>query len=144
MMRKILKALFSVALAAATFGLPALGAAGADSPVTLQVEGGYGGVVPQGGWAPIQVNVTNHGPEAATPDPACLLSPVEAFGIDIPLSARGEYEITDYVSTLAARRPFRVVAARFWMPIGTEAAWQQAQTQPLEQVMTPSSSPPAR
>ena len=61
MMRRTLKALFSVALAAATFGLPALGAAGADSPVTLQVEGGYGGVVPQGGWAPIQVNVTNHG-----------------------------------------------------------------------------------
>src|SRR5207247_1408773 len=61
MMRRILKALFSVALAAATFGLPAPGAAGADSPVTVQVEGGYGGVVPQGGWAPIQVDVTNHG-----------------------------------------------------------------------------------
>src|SRR5438132_4136168 len=63
MMRKILKALFSVALATATFGLPAPGAAGADSPVTVQVEGGYGGVVPQGGWAPIQVSVTNHGPD---------------------------------------------------------------------------------
>ena len=63
MMRKILKALFSVALAAATFGLPAPGAAGADSPVTVQAEAGYGGVVPQGGWAPIQVSVTNHGPD---------------------------------------------------------------------------------
>ena len=63
MMRGILKALFSVALAAAAFGLPASGAAGADSPVTVQVEGGYGGVVPQGGWAPIQVSVTNHGPD---------------------------------------------------------------------------------
>src|SRR6266576_4414676 len=63
MMRRTLKALFSVALAAATFGLPAPGAAGADSPVTVQVEGGYGGVVPQGGWAPIQVDVTNHGPD---------------------------------------------------------------------------------
>src|SRR5882757_6299862 len=63
MMRRILKALFGVALAAATFGLPAPGAAGADSPVTVQVEGGYGGVVPQGGWAPIQVSVTNHGPD---------------------------------------------------------------------------------
>jgi hypothetical protein len=63
MMRRILKALFSVALAAATFGLPAPGAADADSPVTVQAEGGYGGVVPQGGWAPIQVSVTNHGPD---------------------------------------------------------------------------------
>ena len=63
MMRRILKALFSVALAAATFGLPAPGAAGADSPVTVQAEGGYGGVVPQGGWAPIQVSVRNHGPD---------------------------------------------------------------------------------
>ena len=56
MMRRILKALFSVALAGATFGLPAPGAAAADSPVTVQVEGGYGGVVPRGGWAPIQVS----------------------------------------------------------------------------------------
>src|SRR3979409_134321 len=62
-MRKTLKALFGVALAAATFGLPAPGAAAADSPVTVQVDGGYGGVVPRGGWAPIQVNVTNHGPD---------------------------------------------------------------------------------
>ncbi|HEY2667026.1 MAG TPA: hypothetical protein VGK51_09325, partial [Actinomycetota bacterium] len=73
MMRRILKALFSIALAAATFGLPApgaaragaapAGAAGAGSSVTVQVEGGYAGVVPQGGWAPIQVSVTNHGPD---------------------------------------------------------------------------------
>jgi NDP-sugar pyrophosphorylase family protein len=70
------------------------------------------------------------------------LFPRAVFDIDIPLSARGEYEITDYVSTLAARRPVRVVEARFWLPIGTEEAWQQAQTQPLEQVLTPSPSPP--
>jgi hypothetical protein len=62
-MRKSVKALFSVALAAATFGLPAPVAAAADSPVAVQVEGGYSGVVPQGGWAPVQVNVTNHGPD---------------------------------------------------------------------------------
>jgi NDP-sugar pyrophosphorylase family protein len=65
------------------------------------------------------------------------LFPRAVFDIDIPLSARGEYEITDYVSTLAARRPVQVVEARFWLPIGTEEAWQQAQTQPLELVMTP-------
>ena len=65
------------------------------------------------------------------------LFPREVFDIDIPLSARGEYEITDYVSTLAARRPVQVVEARFWLPIGTEEAWQQAQTQPLERMMTP-------
>src|SRR5437879_3506713 len=62
-MRKTLKALLSVALAAATFGLPAPGAAAADSPVTVQIEGGYGGVVPRGGWAPVQVSVANHGPD---------------------------------------------------------------------------------
>src|SRR5262245_8064936 len=37
------------------------------------------------------------------------LFPREVFEIEIPLSPRGEYEITDYVSGLAARRPFHAV-----------------------------------
>jgi bifunctional UDP-N-acetylglucosamine pyrophosphorylase/glucosamine-1-phosphate N-acetyltransferase len=69
------------------------------------------------------------------------LFPRAVFDIDIPLSARGEYEITDYVSALAARRPVRVVEARFWLPIGTEEAWHKAQAQPLEQVLTPPPAP---
>src|SRR5207248_2088192 len=33
------------------------------------------------------------------------LFPAEAFDVELPLSPRGEYEITDAVSALAARRP---------------------------------------
>jgi bifunctional UDP-N-acetylglucosamine pyrophosphorylase/glucosamine-1-phosphate N-acetyltransferase len=62
--------------------------------------------------------------------------PREVFDIDIPLSPRGEYEITDYVSTLAARQPFHVVKADFWLPIGTEEAWKRAEQQDLEAVLT--------
>jgi bifunctional UDP-N-acetylglucosamine pyrophosphorylase/glucosamine-1-phosphate N-acetyltransferase len=65
------------------------------------------------------------------------LFPRTVFDIDIPLSARGEYEITDYVSTLAARQPVQVVEARFWLPIGTEETWRHAQEQPLERMLTP-------
>jgi bifunctional UDP-N-acetylglucosamine pyrophosphorylase/glucosamine-1-phosphate N-acetyltransferase len=61
--------------------------------------------------------------------------PREVFDIDIQLSARGEYEITDYVSQLASRRPFHVVEAGFWLPIGTEEAWKHAEQQPLEEVL---------
>jgi NDP-sugar pyrophosphorylase family protein len=62
--------------------------------------------------------------------------PRSVFDIEIGLSARGEYEITDYVSGLAARQAVEVVEAGFWLPIGTEETWQQAQTQPLEQFLT--------
>ncbi len=62
--------------------------------------------------------------------------PREVFQIEIGLSPRGEYEITDYVSTLARQQPFHVVRARFWCPIGTEEAWQQAQQLDLDAVLT--------
>jgi bifunctional UDP-N-acetylglucosamine pyrophosphorylase/glucosamine-1-phosphate N-acetyltransferase len=55
---------------------------------------------------------------------------------ELELSARGEYEITDYVSRLAARGPFHVVESTFWLPIGTEQIWQQAQEMDLDAVMT--------
>jgi bifunctional UDP-N-acetylglucosamine pyrophosphorylase/glucosamine-1-phosphate N-acetyltransferase len=61
--------------------------------------------------------------------------PREVFDIEIQLSARGEYEITDYVSKLASRQPFHVVEAQFWMPIGTEEAWQNAERQQLAEVL---------
>ncbi len=62
--------------------------------------------------------------------------PRAVFDEDLTLSARGEYEITDYVSRLAARQTVRVVRARFWLPIGTEEAWRHAETVDLESVLT--------
>jgi bifunctional UDP-N-acetylglucosamine pyrophosphorylase/glucosamine-1-phosphate N-acetyltransferase len=58
------------------------------------------------------------------------------FDIELRLSPRGEFEITDYVTTLAGRQPFHVVRAGFWFPIGTAEAWQQAQTVDLDTVLT--------
>jgi len=60
--------------------------------------------------------------------------PPEVFRLTLPLSPRGEYEITDAVAQLAARGPFHVVTARFWLPIGTVAQWQAAQTADLTPV----------
>jgi bifunctional UDP-N-acetylglucosamine pyrophosphorylase/glucosamine-1-phosphate N-acetyltransferase len=64
------------------------------------------------------------------------LFPRDVFGTELTVSARGEYEITDYVSALAARRPVQVPQARFWLPIGTVEAWQKAQEMDLESVLT--------
>lgn len=63
--------------------------------------------------------------------------PREVFEIETSLSARGEYEITDQVSALAARQPVTVVQAGFWLAIGTVEAWQQAQSLDLKQFLTP-------
>jgi len=62
--------------------------------------------------------------------------PKNVFDIELKLSPRGEYEITDYVTTLAGQRPFYVVQAGFWLPIGTEEAWNKAQELELEGVLT--------
>jgi NDP-sugar pyrophosphorylase family protein len=64
--------------------------------------------------------------------------PRTVFDLEIGLSPRGEYEITDYVSQLAARQPFHVVQSTFWLPIGTEEAWHAAQHQDLDAVLTKS------
>jgi dTDP-glucose pyrophosphorylase len=63
------------------------------------------------------------------------LFPKEVFEIELKLSPRGEYEITDYVSALAARAPFHVVEAKFWLPIGTTEVWQKAQSMDLAPLM---------
>lgn len=55
------------------------------------------------------------------------LFPKSVFDIELPLSKRGEYEITDAVSGLAKQAPFHVVEATFWLPIGDVAAWDAAQ-----------------
>jgi len=54
--------------------------------------------------------------------------PRRVFDLTLPLSPRGEYEITDAVSQLAATGPFHVVAADYWLPIGTVSQWEAAQT----------------
>lgn len=56
------------------------------------------------------------------------LFPRRVFDLTLPLSPRGEYEITDAVSQLAATGPFHVVAADYWLPIGTVEQWTAAQT----------------
>jgi bifunctional UDP-N-acetylglucosamine pyrophosphorylase/glucosamine-1-phosphate N-acetyltransferase len=66
------------------------------------------------------------------------LFPRSVFELEIQPSPRGEYEITDYVSQLAARQPFHAVPARFWMPIGDENAWRRAGEMDLDAVMNAS------
>ncbi|HEY2787571.1 MAG TPA: nucleotidyltransferase family protein [Fimbriiglobus sp.] len=60
--------------------------------------------------------------------------PKAVFDLTLPLSPRGEYEITDAVAQLAAKHPFHVVEAGFWFPIGTVAAWEAAQGADLNKV----------
>jgi NDP-sugar pyrophosphorylase family protein len=57
--------------------------------------------------------------------------PRSVFDLTLPLSPRNEYEITDAVSQLAAKDAFHVVAAEYWLPIGTVEQWQSAQTADL-------------
>ncbi|HMF14884.1 MAG TPA: sugar phosphate nucleotidyltransferase, partial [Gemmataceae bacterium] len=64
------------------------------------------------------------------------LFPRTVFDTELKLSARGEYEITDYVTALASRQPVSVVEAKFWLPIGTVEVWQQAQEMDLAAVLT--------
>jgi NDP-sugar pyrophosphorylase family protein len=62
------------------------------------------------------------------------LFPRRALDIDLPLSPRGEYEITDAVTAIASTQPFHTVPATVWLPIGTIEAWQAAQTADLTAV----------
>jgi NDP-sugar pyrophosphorylase family protein len=63
------------------------------------------------------------------------LFPRSALDIELPLSPRGEYEITDAVAMLAAREPFYVVPARAWIPIGNVEAWRAAEQLDLEELL---------
>jgi bifunctional UDP-N-acetylglucosamine pyrophosphorylase/glucosamine-1-phosphate N-acetyltransferase len=65
------------------------------------------------------------------PQPANIgayLFPKGVFDLTLPLSPRGEYEITDAVSLLAAKGRFEVVEASYWLPIGNVEQWTAAQT----------------
>ena len=63
------------------------------------------------------------------------LFPRSALDVELPLSPRGEYEITDAVSAVAASQPFYAVPARVWLPIGDEAAWRAADGLDLERLL---------
>jgi bifunctional UDP-N-acetylglucosamine pyrophosphorylase/glucosamine-1-phosphate N-acetyltransferase len=56
------------------------------------------------------------------------LFPKSVFDLTLPLSPRGEYEITDAVDQLAKAGAFHVVEAKYWLPIGTVEAWNASQT----------------
>lgn len=55
------------------------------------------------------------------------------FDFTLPLSSRGEYEITDYVTWLASQQPIRVVQSDFWFPVGTPDDLEKAQRFDLSQ-----------
>jgi bifunctional UDP-N-acetylglucosamine pyrophosphorylase/glucosamine-1-phosphate N-acetyltransferase len=62
--------------------------------------------------------------------------PRRVFDAELKLSARGEYEITDYVTALAQTGTVHVVEASFWLPIGTVEVWQSAQGIDLKSKLT--------
>lgn len=62
--------------------------------------------------------------------------PADVFGTELKVSDRGEYEITDYVTALARAGTVHPVRTKFWLPIGTVEAWQQAQGMDLDAVLT--------
>jgi bifunctional UDP-N-acetylglucosamine pyrophosphorylase/glucosamine-1-phosphate N-acetyltransferase len=70
-------------------------------------------------------------PEGLTPPQLANIGgytfPKSVFDLTLPLSPRGEYEITDAVSQLAAKGGFQVVEAKYWLPIGTIEQWESAQ-----------------
>jgi len=53
--------------------------------------------------------------------------PRQVFDLKLPLSPRGEYEITDAVAQLAQQSPFYIVEARGWIPIGNPEQWAVAE-----------------
>jgi NDP-sugar pyrophosphorylase family protein len=60
--------------------------------------------------------------------------PKKVFDLTLPLSPRGEYEITDAVAMIAADQAFHVVAAKYWLPIGNVEQWNDSQTANLSPV----------
>jgi bifunctional UDP-N-acetylglucosamine pyrophosphorylase/glucosamine-1-phosphate N-acetyltransferase len=55
------------------------------------------------------------------------LFPRVALTFEPPLSPRGEYEITDYVTWVASRQAVQVVTAGFWYPVSTIDAWRKVE-----------------
>jgi bifunctional UDP-N-acetylglucosamine pyrophosphorylase/glucosamine-1-phosphate N-acetyltransferase len=57
------------------------------------------------------------------------------FEYDLPLSPRGEYEITDYISWLAQNQIVMAIHCDFWMPIGAPTDLESAQTIDIEHAL---------
>lgn len=64
------------------------------------------------------------------------LFPKSVFDVELQLSPRGEYEITDAVQAVGRTQPFHCVPATTWLPIGDEAAWKAAEAMELERMLT--------
>lgn len=60
--------------------------------------------------------------------------PKSVFDLTLPLSPRGEYEITDAVGQLAATGAFHVVESKYWLPIGNIDQWCWSQLADVEPV----------
>jgi bifunctional UDP-N-acetylglucosamine pyrophosphorylase/glucosamine-1-phosphate N-acetyltransferase len=59
------------------------------------------------------------------------LFPRSVFDLTLTESPRGEYEITEAVSRLAAKGRFEVIEAGYWLPIGNVPQWEAAQAADL-------------
>ncbi|MCS7166092.1 MAG: nucleotidyltransferase family protein [Gemmatales bacterium] len=74
------------------------------------------------------------GPQLA--NTGAYILPRSILEIQPTRSPRGEFELTEMVTKLARRQECRVVQARFWYPISTVEAWQEAQTLDLNSYAT--------
>lgn len=59
------------------------------------------------------------------------------FDYELPLSSRGEYEITDYITWLASTQVVQAIEADFWLPIGNPQGLQDAQQVDLSPLTNP-------
>lgn len=83
-------------------------------------------------------------PEGMYPNPVLVNAGVykfdsRIFEYELPLSSRGEYEITDYMTYLASSTEVSIVPGQFWNPIGTPQDLEQAQTLDIEVWINPHS-----
>jgi bifunctional UDP-N-acetylglucosamine pyrophosphorylase/glucosamine-1-phosphate N-acetyltransferase len=61
--------------------------------------------------------------------------PKSVFDLTLPLSPRGEYEITDAVGQLAQQGQFHVVQSNYWLPIGDVEQWCWSQLADVKPVV---------
>lgn len=59
------------------------------------------------------------------------------FEYDLPISRRGEYEISDYVSLAAQDHRVQVIDSPFWLPLGDPAALAAAQSLDIKRWIAP-------
>lgn len=62
------------------------------------------------------------------------------FDYDLPISGRGEYEISDYVGLAAQDHSVNVIDSPFWLPLGDPAALEAAQQLDIKRWIAPPSA----